>query len=179
MMQPQQVPTSSSAVQSADESTDGWQLKIGYRKVPVLPFTVSNTGPQRVCATESELEYFKLFFTDTLLADITAETNRYAKSKLDCVTLRPNSIWRTWTYVSVEELQAYLGVVLNMAVNDKYDVKHYFSHNWLDYMPFFGSVFSHTRFLQIHWMLHVSPPPRTSDAAPSSDATPTPNKRGD
>ena len=54
MMQPQQVPTSSSAVQSADESTDGWQLKIGYRKVPVLPFTVSNTGPQRVCATESD-----------------------------------------------------------------------------------------------------------------------------
>ena len=112
------------------------------------------------------------------MADITAETNRYAKSKLDGVTLRPNSIWRTWTDVSVEELQAYLGVVLNMALNDKCDVKHYFSHNWLDYMPFFGSVFSRTRFLQIHWMLHVSPPPPTSDAAPSSDATPTTNKRG-
>lgn len=158
------------AAASADSSADGWQLKPNYSKTPLLPFTVTNVGPQHPDTVDTELDYFKLFFTDSLVADIAAETNRYAKSKLENATLRPNSIWHTWKDVTAEELQAYLGVVLNMALNDKCDVKHYFSHDWLDYMPFFSSVFSRKRFLQLHWMLHVS--------QPSSDQTQNVNRRG-
>jgi len=155
---------------SADSSVNGWQLKPNYSKSPLLPFTVTNVGPQHPDTVETELDYFKLFITDSLIADIVAETKRYAKSKLDNASLRPNSIWHTWKDISAEELQAYSGVVLNMALNDKCDVKHYFSHDWLDYMPFFSSVFSRKRFLQLRWMLHVSQPP--------SDQTQNVNRRG-
>ena len=144
------------AAASAASSVDGWQLKPNYSKTPLLPLTVTNVGPQHPDTVDTERDYFKLFFTDSLIADIADETNRYAKSTLENATLQPNSIWHTWKDVTAEELQAYLGVVLNMALNDKCDVKHYFSHNWFDYMPLFSSVFSRKRFLQLHWMLHVS-----------------------
>ena len=92
------------AAASADSSADGCQLKPDYSKTPLLPFTVTNVGPQHPDTVDTELDYFKLFFTDSLIADIAAETNRYAKSKLENATLWPNSIWHTWKDVTAEEL---------------------------------------------------------------------------
>ena len=45
-----------------------------------------------------------------------------------------------------------------MAINDKPDIKTYFSRDWIESYPFFRDVFSRRRFLQIHWMLHLKPP---------------------
>ena len=72
--------------------------------------------------------------------------------------MRPRSIWKTWTDVTLAEMKAYLGVVMNMAINGKSSVQDYFSRDWIKDQPFFRDVFSRDRFLQIHWMLHVNPP---------------------
>jgi len=77
------VASDDATATSADSSADGWQLKPNYSKSPLLPFTVTNVGPQHPDTVETELHYFKLLFTDSLIADIVAETNRYAKSKLE------------------------------------------------------------------------------------------------
>ena len=46
---------------------------------------------------------------------------------------------------------------MNMSLNDKPQIFDFFSKSWSVYMPFFSQIFSRSRFLQIHWMLHVSP----------------------
>lgn len=56
---------------------------------------------------------------------------------------------------------------MNMALNPKPDIKEYFSQDILNKMPFFPSVFSRTRFLQIFWMLHVSPGRQSSQTRPT------------
>jgi len=43
-----------------------------------------------------------------------------------------------------------------MAMNEKPGVFDYFSKQWVDQMPFFSTIFSRDRFLQIHWMLHAT-----------------------
>lgn len=148
-----------------DDVTVGWQqMKPTHPPFQLHQFTVGNAGPQHSQEINSEIDFFKLFFDDKLMSDIAAETNRYAHEKLANVALRPHSIWRTWKDVTVDELSAYFGVILNMSLNDKCDVKHYFSHDWMDYMPFFSNVFKRDRFLQIHWMLHVSNPEHSTNS---------------
>ena len=42
-----------------------------------------------------------------------------------------------------------------MSMNEKCDMKKYFSRKWMDKMPFFVDVFSRDRFFQLYWMLHL------------------------
>ncbi|XP_041093516.1 piggyBac transposable element-derived protein 4-like [Polyodon spathula] len=123
-----------------------------------FPFTVINKGYQGRTGLKTELEFFQLFFTDALLTEIVNETNRHARAKLGG-PLRLNSIWNSWKPVTLPEMKAFVGVLLNMGLNVKTDIKEYFSEEWADRMPFFKDVFKRSRFLQIFWMLHLCPPP--------------------
>ena len=68
-----------------------------------------------------------------------------------------------WKDVTLQELKAYLGVILKIAMTEKSDVKDHFSKEWTEYSPFFLDIFSRRRFLQIHWMFHLkSPEPTTA-----------------
>ena len=53
----------------------------------------------------------------------------------------------------MEEME---GVVINMGVIQLPELEAYWSTNWTGNIPFFGPVFSRSRFEQIFWMLHVS-----------------------
>lgn len=68
------------------------------------------------------------------------------------------SIWSSWKPVDLQEIKAFLGVIINMALNPKPEISDYFSNCWIDYQPFYKDVFSKRRFLQIFWNLHVTPP---------------------
>lgn len=52
-------------------------------------------------------------------------------------------------------MKAFIGVILNMGLDQRKDIKDYWSTAESDDMPFFRSVFSRDRFLQIFGMLHV------------------------
>ena len=82
-------------------------------------------------------------------------TNAYASIKLHGKTFSNNSIWHRWQDVILPEFEAYLGIILSMAIIDKPNIKVYFSREWLEAQPFFVSIFSRRRFLQIHWKLHL------------------------
>lgn len=111
---------------------------------------------------ESEIEYFKLFFTDELFNQIVKETNKYAKDKIQINTpLSKNSAWRTWVDSTVPEMKAFIGLIMNMALNPKPTIQDYFSTNFLDYQPYFKSIFSRERFMQLFWALHLGPPQST------------------
>jgi len=154
------------ATQGSDDNDDtatttGWQLLTtaanGFQHVP---FSFPDAGVQLIDeeVPDTPLGFFQLFFSDDLLQQIVDNTNAYADLRLANRSLQPHSVWKDWSHVSIEELKAYFGVIFNMALNDKPGIFDYFSTQWLDVMPFFCEVFSRRRFLQIHWMLHVSAP---------------------
>ena len=59
-------------------------------------------------------------------------------------------------------MKAYLGVIMNMAMNNKPGLKLFFGRNWTQYSSFFLDIFSRRRFLQIHWMFHTKSPESTT-----------------
>ena len=141
-----------------DEVDEDWTAKeLHAARFPVFPFTVPNPGFQVMQANRptTNLGFFALFFTDELFTEIVAQTNDYAKSKLAFRPLHKQSIWKHWYDVTMEEMKAYIGVILNMAINDKPNIQDFFSEDWTTCMPFFKDVFARKRFMQIHWMLHV------------------------
>jgi hypothetical protein len=147
---------------SDEEEIPGeWQKMKGHvNNFSQFPFTVSNPGLQLLGANipVGELAFLQLFLTDQVLTEIVVQTNAYAAAQLEFRPVRQHSIWTKWHDVTLDEMKAYLGVILNMALNEKQNIVNYFSKEWLDTMPFFGDVFQRKRFLQIHWMLHISPP---------------------
>jgi hypothetical protein len=83
----------------------------------------------------------------------------YATVKIQKLTpLTKYSMWHSWKDIFSEEMKAFFGVILNMALNLKAQLFDYFTEDWLDQTPFFKDVFFRLLFLQIFWMLHLVPP---------------------
>ena len=121
-------------------------------------FNASNPGIRLPSCGQynEEINFFQLFFSDDIFREFVHETNRYAREKIEkLLRLRKRSIWRSWIDARLEEMKAFLGIVINMGINGKCDIKEYFSVKWLARMPFFLDVFSRERFCQIYWMLHI------------------------
>lgn len=90
------------AVQDRQEVGDGeplnWQET--YEQIDIDPF-IQNTGPSHnLPAGSSELEYFKLFFSDSMIDNLVTETNRYATQN------GPDPLW---TETTRAEMSAFLG----------------------------------------------------------------------
>ena len=93
--------------------------------------------------------------------ELVTATNAYAVISLSRKAFSNNFVWFEWKDITLVEMKAYLGVIMNMAMNDKPDVKSFFSRNWTQYCPFFLDIFSWQHFLQIHWMFHMKSPEPT------------------
>jgi hypothetical protein len=101
------------------------------------------------------MDYFSLFFSDELLNNIVVETNRYARQKISEHQLSPRSIWSSWSDVSVPEMKAFIGLIINMGLMSLPDIKDYCSSESITQITLFGDVMSRDRFQQIFWMMHV------------------------
>ena len=64
-------------------------------------------------------------------------------------------MFRKWKDITLIEMKAFIGVILQMGMAQLSDIKDYWSTHVTLNFPFFRSVFSRDRFLQIFWMLHV------------------------
>jgi hypothetical protein len=62
------------------------------------------------------MDYFSLFFNDELLNNTVVERNRYARQKISELQLSPRSVWSRWSDVSVPEMKAFLGLIINMGL---------------------------------------------------------------
>lgn len=112
-------------------------------------------GPQISNDIKEPLDFFQLYFTDTLIDSIIKETNDYANSKLQGKQLSKRSIWNTWSDVNRKEFLAFIGVILNMGTMPVANLQEYWSTKFTSKIPFFSDVFTRDRFLQIFWMLHL------------------------
>ena len=171
--------SSSESESGDDEESDDdtqpvtWSWKVyrdGDCDLIKFPYSVTQQGftlPQSA-RPKTELEYFQLFFSDDLIGEIVTATNMYPAEKIQKVTpLTKHSMWHSWKYVSSEEMKAFFGVILNMALNLKAQLVDYFTEDWLDRTPFFKDVFSRLHFLQIFWMLHLVPPVAAQGSVPT------------
>jgi hypothetical protein len=89
------------------------------------------------------------------LSSTVIKTDRYARDKILEFELSPTSIWSSWSDVSVPEMKALLGLIINMSLMPLPDIKDYWSSEWITQIKFFGDVMSRVRFLQIFWIMHV------------------------
>ena len=80
-------------------------------------------------------------------------TNNYARSRIGRMPPQHRSLFRRWCAVTVEEMKAFVGVIINMGTIKLTDVKEYWSTQTTTNLPFFRRFFSRDRFLQIFWML--------------------------
>ena len=89
-----------------------------------------------------------------ILQYIIQTTNNYAADRLTSVP-RYRSVFRNWRNISLVEMRAFIGVIIQMGLVQLSDIKDYWSRRVTLNWPFFRSVFSRDRFLQIFLMLHV------------------------
>ncbi|XP_068227986.1 piggyBac transposable element-derived protein 4-like [Palaemon carinicauda] len=105
------------------------------------------------------LQFFMLFFTRELFQTIAVETNRYTEELITRKRpLQQYSIWQNWQKISVEEMMAFHGTIINMALHRNKRSRDFFSKQWVDESSFFRQIFRRDRWFQIFWGLHVSPP---------------------
>lgn len=94
----------------------------------------------------SPLFYFKQFFTDAVWQLIVDETNRYA------IQQKSNN----WSEVTIEEMQAFAGMVILMGVNNLPVIDLYWSTNPLFYNQIIANVMTCKRFKKILENIHLN-----------------------
>lgn len=110
----------------------------------VSPFTEA-AGPRHQLAKSSDaLDFFNLLFPDTLVGLITTETNAHAKT---CRYLGRTST--VWLPVTVNEVKAFMGLVILMGIQNLPDISHYWSSSRYDGSQTFCRTMTLERFRQL------------------------------
>lgn len=89
-------------------------------------------------------------------------TNLYARSRLGSMPPTRRSLFSRWRDITLPEIKAFIGIIINMGMVQLTDIKDYWSTHLTLNLPFFRTVFPRDRFLGIYWMLHVGEIPSTT-----------------
>ena len=111
---------------------------------PTLPPFTGTPGP--TVAMEdgaTPVQYFFLFFTHRVWQFLVEETNRYAAHKIAEKTPSRRSLLSTWKPVTLAEMKAFVGVILNMGIIQLPEIKDYWSTSETTNIGFFRYI-SHT-----------------------------------
>lgn len=139
---------------------DDWEevnLESDCGKSTQFPF-FENPGPKHCPPGDAKpIDYFNLFFTLNLLTMFTNQTNLYATQYLQSNTnLSPGSRARQWKPVTVNEMKAFLAVLLNMGLNVKPALHLYWSTTNSQTVQWFRNMFSRNRFQAILNFFHIA-----------------------
>ena len=119
-----------------------------------IPFTGVPGVNLPIARNAMPLQYFELFMTTSIWQYIIQTTNSYANTRIGANPPRRRSLFRNWKDISLVEIKAFVGLIIQMGLAHLSDIKDYWStHQTLNF-PFFRSL-SQDHFLQIFWMLHV------------------------
>ena len=96
-------------------------------------------------ANSSPLEFFSLFMDGIVLKMIVDGTNEYARMVIDekerTGKLKPNSRWRKWSHVTINEMKAVLALIINMGILPCPEREGYWKTSWESYILFFMMSF--------------------------------------
>lgn len=108
------------------------------------------------------VDFFHLFIDNHILGNVVRETNRYARQAMAQRGKDPNS----WTEVSLDELKAFLGLLIAMGIHRVPSLRDYWSTDWVLGVPAFSKIMARDRFLDIYYNVHLcdnSQMPRPGD----------------
>ncbi|GFT37273.1 piggyBac transposable element-derived protein 4 [Nephila pilipes] len=131
--------------------TSSWSSTIG--NLVQLPFKALS-GLKIDDSVEKEIDFFRRFFDDATMELIVEETNLYQMIRYSVDVTGPTST--NYLPVSVDEMFAFLALTILMGIIKKPRIKMYFSTNPLIATPFFNSVMSRDRYIEILRCLHFS-----------------------
>ena len=105
-----------------------------------VKFTVTNKN--------NPLEFFKQFWDDAIFDYLVSQTNNFAKQFIDenLLTVPKNSCTLTWFDTSVNEIKAFVGLLILQIVNSKSQNSMYFSNRESISTPFLPKIMSGRRF---------------------------------
>ena len=117
-----------------------------------IPSFSQAIGPANVMPRESlAVDFFQLFVDNRMLGNILRETNCYACQSL----LARNKDVRSWKEISLEELKAFLGLLICMSIHRLPSLRDYWSSDWVLGVPAFAKIMPRNRFLEIWNNLHL------------------------
>ena len=117
-----------------------------------IPGFSQAVGPANVMPRESlAVDFFQLFVDNRMLGNILRETNRYAYQSLQA----RNKDVRSWKEISLEELKAFLGLLICMSIHRLPSLRDYWSSDWVLGVPTFAKAMPRNRFLEIWNNLHL------------------------
>lgn len=107
--------------------------------------------------TAKPIDYFNLFFTQTLLTMFVSETNRYATQTLSerGANISPRSRLLAWVPTSVKEIKAFIIVLANMGLIRKPTIKSYWSGTFSQSTAWFARMFTRDRFESLLSFFHM------------------------
>nr|XP_055061727.1 piggyBac transposable element-derived protein 4-like [Misgurnus anguillicaudatus]XP_055061728.1 piggyBac transposable element-derived protein 4-like [Misgurnus anguillicaudatus] len=118
---------------------------------PCILFTpIETPGPKNVpCLCSSPMQFFKLFFSKSVLQGIVGHTNVYGTKCKDKTGKR-------WLYISHQDFKSFIAVVIYMGLFKCSSLKDYWSESLYSSLPFPAQVMSYRDFLMISNALHLS-----------------------
>ena len=88
-----------------------------------------------------------LFFYERAVSRVGYKHQRVCTAKKNALQpLNKNSVWNKWRDVSLEEMKAFIGIIINKGLHDVPDMKDFFSQQWECYISFFSDIMSRMRF---------------------------------
>ena len=103
------------------------------------------------------MDFVKLLIPDDMYGIMAVESNRYAQEYLNShATLAPRSRFRRWTPVSEEEIKGFMAMTIAMGLVKQHSIADYWAKDEVVATPFFGSIMSRDRFMNITSFLHLS-----------------------
>ena len=82
----------------------------------VQPFTARPGVALNLTECETPLHFFSVFMDDTAWNFLVEHTNQYAAVKLAAAPPSRRSLYSNWRDVTMDEMKAFVGVILNMGV---------------------------------------------------------------
>ncbi|XP_023241866.1 piggyBac transposable element-derived protein 4-like [Centruroides sculpturatus] len=140
-----------------DDDDEDYQEVLSPEQSSSLPFTfLELAGPKHMPPPDSPpIVYFNLFFTMTLLNLIVTESNRYAQQVINGMGNNVPPALKNWTKISVLEIKGFIACILNMGLIKKRAIAYYWSTSSSQATPWFGKMFSRTRFYHLLRFFHL------------------------
>lgn len=116
------------------------------------------SGPKHCPARNaSPKSYFDIFFTNVLLHTFVVQTNKYATDFLRSQenNLSPKSRLKSWINVTLQEMKAFIAVILNMGIIRKPTIESYWSKSSSQSTPWFSNMLSRNRFEILLKFFHI------------------------
>lgn len=133
---------------------DQWAWSPNVNKPLERNFTGTPGMNMDITDVSNQLEYFELFFDDTLVNLIVLETNRFADQYIASTNLKFQSRVKRWTPTDSREIRVFIALLILQGVLHKPDVSLYWSKRAIIQTPYFATVMSVNRFTLLMKFLH-------------------------